>query len=185
MKKTNLFQISFDTQSKMTFKDFKELGKSDNNDQSEADFWSNLKKPNRTMPMPIYAIDNELSRYPKKWAYWNLNELTTKESLLQVSKIPGVTTPYTNFGQKFTSFGMHIEDSNMASINMHHEGADRYWYSIPSSDSQKLELYVQKQVPKSIECDSFIRHKSLLLSPEELSSTDIKFAKVNIPFGFL
>lgn len=110
-------------------------------------FWDNLQKRTvtcRKMPkrlLPIYAVDNELSRYPENWQFWNLNALTPQVSGLcsESVKIHGVNTPYVYFAMPFTAFAFHHEDSNVASINVHHGGASRIWYSVPSSNSEKLE----------------------------------------------
>lgn len=122
--------LRFDLERTMKFKDFKEMAAQKenglNHDQIEELFWAKeLPKQISKKSFPTYAIDNEMCRCPDSHEYWNLNKLTTNESILQVSRIPGVTTPFTNFGMNFTSFGAHIEDSNMGSINTHLEGAPR------------------------------------------------------------
>lgn len=115
--------------------------------ESEDLFWNDLKKRSVTKYqtskrlIPVYAIDNELSRYPKDWKWWNLNALTPQESGLcsESVKMPGINTPYLYYAMPFTAFALHHEDSNVGSINVHHGGARRIWYSVPSSNSKELE----------------------------------------------
>lgn len=105
-------------------------------------FWKNLKKPSsQSRTTLIYAVDNEISRFPKDWKWWNLNALTPEISGLSSASIemPGINRPFTYYAMSFTSFGMHHEDSNVGSINIHHGGATRVWYTVPSSNSEKLE----------------------------------------------
>lgn len=168
----------------MTYKQFREMECENshenlNSEQMEEMFWAELpKRMQSKKTKTIYSIDNEMSRYPSDWSIWNLNRLTTNESIIHVADIPGITKSFTNFGHRFTSFCLHIEDSNMASINVHHEGAPRQWYAVPSSNADKLEIHVQKNVPASIDCDKFIRHKTLLISPNDLAAAGIQYSKV-------
>lgn len=78
------YAINFHKESKLTLKEYKKLALSRNSNQSmdchaaEAQFWDHLKKPSAQAAnsMPIYAIDNDISRFRKEHKYWNLNELT-------------------------------------------------------------------------------------------------------------
>lgn len=105
-------------------------------------FWDNLRKlSSRTSETPIYAVDNEISRFPDNWKWWNLNALTTEISGLSSAsiKMPGINSPFSYYAMPHTTFAMHHEDSNSGSINIHHGGAARVWYSVPSSNAEKLE----------------------------------------------
>lgn len=105
-------------------------------------FWNHLKeRSSQTCKMPIYAVDNEISRFPDNWKWWNLNALTPEISCLSSPSIemPGINRPFSYYSMPHTSFGMHHEDSNVGSINIHHGGAAKIWYSVPSSNAEKLE----------------------------------------------
>lgn len=77
----------------------------------------------------------------------------------------------------FTAFGMHVEDSNMGSINIHHEGAPRTWYGVGSSNASALEELVQKNSTE-FDCDLFIRHKASLIPPKLMTANGIQYGKV-------
>lgn len=105
-------------------------------------FWKYVETRSDTSdPAPIYAIDNEMSRFPQDWNWWNLNALSPQISCLSSEsvKIPGINSPFVYYGMPWTAFALHHEDSNVESINIHHGGAIKVWYSIPSSNAAKLE----------------------------------------------
>lgn len=155
-------------------------------DQIQQLFWQNLDELATIRPIPekrvpIYATDNEFTRFPGDFQWFNLGAMTFKHSILHGScKMPGVNTPYVYYSMPFTSFALHHEDSNVASISIHHEGAAKTWYSVPSSNAMKLEEVVRHWTPKSIYCDTFIKHKTVLIPPEILRENNIDFAVVNI-----
>lgn len=81
-----------------------------------------------------------------------------------------------------TAFGVHHEDSNMGSMNCLHSGKPKTWYSIPSSQANKLEDFVQGEAKRTYNCDKFIRHKSTMIPPSVLRSNGIEFGKVKTLF---
>lgn len=82
-------------------------------------FWNELEKRSDTSlqtsnrPIPIYVIDNELSRFPQNWKWWNLNCLDRQVSGLSSEsvKLPGINTPFLYYGMPLTAFAFHHEDS--------------------------------------------------------------------------
>lgn len=176
--------LKFEKEEKMTLKEYKEIAMKQNSEQGgrydsvEAKFWQQLKKGGSKL-RPIYSIDNEITRYPDEYASWN--KLTNIESIIHNAngpQIPGVNSPYLNYGMKFCSFAIHCEDSYAGSINTLHEGEPRTWYTVPQSNAVQLENLVQTWTPRSISCDLFIRHKSVLIPPEILQLHGIQHAKV-------
>lgn len=96
--------------------------------QVQESFWQDLKirANERNAPVPIYAIDNEMSCFPKEWRYFNLSQMTADDSILNRlpgQLMPGVNTPFVYFSMANTAFGLHSEDSNVGSINVHHQGS--------------------------------------------------------------
>lgn len=178
--------LKFDKERKMTLKKYKEIAMKQNSephdhyDSTEAKFWQQLKKSGSKSQL-TYAIDNEITRYPDDFESWNLNKLTNIESIIHNAdgpQIPGVNSPYLNYGMKFCSFAMHCEDSYVGSINTLHEGEPRTWYTVPQSNAAQLENLVQNWTPRSIACDLFIRHKSVLIPPEILQLHGIQYGQV-------
>lgn len=151
-------------------------------------FWNDLKNRanSRRKKKILYAIDNETSLFPVDWPFWNINNLISTESVIsETHKIPGINTPFTNVSMPFTAFGIHCEDSNLASINVHHGGAPRQWYSVSSNHANKLEKLVQENTSTQFDCDLFIRHKSILIPPSMFDKNDIPLYKVGIFIYFL
>lgn len=143
-------------------------------------FWSILRGTLH-YEAPVYAIDNEKSLFPDSCLGWNLNKTTLKESIIHTPpKIPGINTPYLNFGMRYTSFEIHCEDSNLGSINKLHFGGAKMWYAVPESHAEQLEKLIQKNKMPGDTCDLIIRHKNSLVPPSELITNNIPFGKVKI-----
>lgn len=178
--------LKFEKEKQMTLKEFKIIAMKQNSerdgdfDSVEAKFWQQFKKGG-SKQQPIYSIDNEITRYPDEYTSWNLNKLSNIESIIHNAngpQIPGVNSPYLNYGMKYCMFAIHCEDSYAGSINTLHEGEPRTWYTVPQSNAAKLENLVQTWTPRSISCDLFIRHKSTIIPPEILQLHGIQYAKV-------
>lgn len=88
----------------------------------------------------------------------------------------GITKPYVYVGGPMTSFGIHIEDGNLASINYLHEGATKVWIIVPGAEGKKLESIIHENTFEL--CVQYIRHKTTIVSPSMLKENVIKFAKV-------
>lgn len=194
-RSSKMYRLKYETEKTMRLAEFKKEAESFEQPeltQSEREnlIWSGMRKccSNKTANAemnPTYAIDNEQSLFTNKFPYWNLNEITKNDSLIHGGEIiPGVNTPFLNFGMFGTCFGLHHEDSNLGSINKLHGGASKTWVSIPSSEAPKLEKFVHDAVPKSIStrCNRYIRHKAVMIPPSELEKHGIQFAKVSFLF---
>lgn len=143
-------------------------------DQKEAMLWSDITK--NTLK-PIYAMNNEVTRFPDEGCAWNMSDFKNGTVLIG-NRMPGINSPYVIYGMYGTCFGMHVEDSFMASININHEGADKTWYGFPSTEAQKIESLYKSEIAESSGCDLFIRHKSLMIPPQVLKDHGINFGKV-------
>lgn len=88
----------------------------------------------------------------------------------------GITSPYVYVGGPMTSFGIHIEDGDLCSINFLHEGAEKVWIIVPGSEGKKLEALINENT--SGLCANYIRHKTTIIPPCMLVANRIKFAKV-------
>ena len=81
-------------------------------------------------------------------------------------KLHGITEPYLYIGGFRTMFGWHVEDLNMASINLNHSGAPKFWYSISRRDFRKFETFVKNLFPEDfLRCSQFLRHKTVFINP--------------------
>lgn len=151
-------------------------------DEKEEKFWADLSidfdSENECGRVPIYAIDNEISLFPSNYTTWNLNKFQGG-SILSGEEMKGINTSYTNYGMYQTCFPMHVEDSNLASLNILHHGAPKTWYGVPASMATKLENIAKDDISKESGCDLFIRHKSLLYPPSVLRENGVDFGKVS------
>lgn len=93
--------------------------------------------------------------------------------------MPGIQIPFTYLGGPLSSFSYHLEDGNLGSVNYHHFGAPKLWYFIPKEENKKLERFVKK-ITKNINCDFYIRHKTIMIPPSVLHKNNIKFARVRL-----
>lgn len=148
-------------------------------DDIEDAFWENVEqRSNGKTENPFYAIDNEKSLFSNECTIWNQNTMTSDDSIIHKGdKLCGVNTPLWNKGMRFTAFGIHLEDSNLGSINELHHGQRKFWYSVPGEYGKRLAECVQS-VTKNDSCNLAIRHKDVIISPLELKKWNIPFAKV-------
>ncbi|XP_012086902.1 lysine-specific demethylase 5B isoform X2 [Jatropha curcas] len=92
---------------------------------------------------------------PKLWdeycsSPWNLNNLPKlKGSMLQAvhHNITGVMVPWLYIGMLFSSFCWHFEDHCFYSMNYHHWGEPKCWYSVPGHEVNAFEKVMRNSLP--------------------------------------
>lgn len=62
------------------------------------------------------------------------------------ARIEGVTHPMLYIGMRNSTFGWHVEDHHLGSINFNHQGAPKTWYGVGSDDAAKFEKVVREKV---------------------------------------
>ncbi|VFQ70792.1 unnamed protein product [Cuscuta campestris] len=85
---------------------------------------------------------------------WNLNNLPKlRGSMLQAvhQNIAGVMVPWLYIGMLFSSFCWHFEDHCFYSMNYHHWGDPKCWYSVPGSEVLAFEKVMRKSLPDLFE----------------------------------
>eukprot|EP00300_Choanocystis_sp_HF-7_P019006 c20205_g1_i3.p1 GENE.c20205_g1_i3~~c20205_g1_i3.p1 ORF type:complete len:217 (-),score=35.24 c20205_g1_i3:1393-2043(-) len=88
--------------------------------------------------------------------------------------LAGVTTAYLYFGTWLSSFAWHAEDMNLYSINFHHYGAPKIWYSIPTQYTAQFEQLAKELFPLNAqECSAFLRHKTCVIAPHLIRARGI------------
>lgn len=117
------------------------------------------------------------------WIEWKLelyirffNRFWLLQRSRKVFSMPGIQTPYTYVGGALSSFGFHLEDGNLSSINFNHSGTPKMWYIKPKEERQKLEKFCKK-ITKKVNCDFYLRHKTIMIPPSVLQKNNIKFCK--------
>ncbi|CAN4077732.1 unnamed protein product [Withania somnifera] len=81
---------------------------------------------------------------------WNLNNLPKLPgSMLRAvhHSIAGVMVPWLYIGMLFSSFCWHFEDHCFYSMNYHHWGEPKCWYSVPGSEAQAFEKVMRNSLP--------------------------------------
>ncbi|KAK2664046.1 hypothetical protein Ddye_002620 [Dipteronia dyeriana] len=81
---------------------------------------------------------------------WNLNNLPKlKGSMLQTvhHNITGVMVPWLYVGMLFSAFCWHFEDHCFYSMNYHHWGEPKCWYSVPGSEAGAFEKVMRNSLP--------------------------------------
>ncbi|XP_050375974.1 lysine-specific demethylase JMJ17 [Argentina anserina] len=81
---------------------------------------------------------------------WNLNNLPKlKGSVLRAihNNITGVMVPWLYMGMLFSSFCWHFEDHCFYSMNYHHWGEPKCWYSVPGSEASAFEKVMRNSLP--------------------------------------
>lgn len=98
---------------------------------------------------PLSSIeDNEWDEYCA--SPWNLNNLPKLQgSMLRAvhHNIAGVMVPWLYIGMLFSSFCWHFEDHCFYSMNYHHWGEPKCWYSVPGSEASAFEKVMRNSLP--------------------------------------
>ncbi|XP_051119104.1 lysine-specific demethylase JMJ17 [Andrographis paniculata] len=85
---------------------------------------------------------------------WNLNNLPRlQDSILRTvhQNIAGVMVPWLYIGMLFSSFCWHFEDHCFYSMNYHHWGEPKCWYSVPGKDIHAFEKVMRSTLPDLFE----------------------------------
>lgn len=192
LSENKVYRWYIKSECQMTIKEFRiASSKFENETQTSAknmedQCWDNVElRSTVEVATPIYGLDNEKSLYPENFEPWNLNKISPNVSIIHgTGKIRGVNTPYWNMGMKFAAFGLHLEDSNLGSINQLLSGEKRIWYAIPARYGKELAEYIQTKARKDDDdadgCGLIIRHKDTLMAPSALAKVKIPFAKVSV-----
>lgn len=181
-----LFDISFNTcKTPMKYANFvkcsKAVSKYLETPSDESTFLKGIETYTTTnIPAPHYAIDIPISLFPSDCNTWNINKFTAASSIIHDTEyfdtLLGINTSYTYLGMDYTTFGFHIEDANLNSINYMHQGGSKSWTVVAYKNQQKLEAAIKKISP--YQCPNILRHKHLIISHEFLKENDIPFTVV-------
>ncbi|KIW54625.1 hypothetical protein PV05_06974 [Exophiala xenobiotica] len=95
------------------------------------------------------------------------------EPLLNISLIDGLNKVYWYAGEEGSGSPFHCEDWKLYSYNLVLYGW-KLWIMIRLSHTKKFEAFIRKCCPSN-SCDQFVRHNSLLVSPETLQKHGIEF----------
>lgn len=122
------------------------------------------------------------SNYDYVSSQWNLNNLPyLSPCLLNViqAKINGINVPWMYFGQLFSTFCWHNEDSYLSSINYQHTGAPRTWYGVPGTATELLEKAFQDNVPLAFKGREELTQMLItMLSPRALRAAGVDVYRV-------
>ncbi|XP_024879390.1 lysine-specific demethylase 4A-like isoform X2 [Temnothorax curvispinosus] len=188
--KQGLYQQINIQKKSMTVQEYSKLANSDryatprhfDYEDLERKYWKNI-----TYVAPIYGADVSGSLTDPDVKVWNINHLGT--ILDYVNKdygisIDGVNTAYLYFGMWKTTFAWHTEDMDLYSINYLHFGAPKTWYAIPPEHGRRLERLANGFFPTNYQsCQSFLRHKMSLISPQILRQYSIPCNKITQEAG--
>ncbi|XP_043244592.1 nascent polypeptide-associated complex subunit alpha, muscle-specific form-like [Amphibalanus amphitrite] len=148
----------------------------------ERRYWKNV-----TYVSPIYGADVCGSLTDPDCDVWNINRLGTILDYVDEDyglSIAGVNTAYLYFGMWKTTFAWHTEDMDLYSINYLHYGAPKSWYAVPPAHGWRLEQLAAAMFPtESRQCPAFLRHKSILLSPQLLKKHGVPFNRITQEAG--
>lgn len=109
-------------------------------------YGSGFPRSNDKRPESVDAeVWNEYCNSP-----WNLNNLPKlKGSMLRAvhHSIAGVMVPWLYIGMLFSAFCWHFEDHCFYSMNYHHWGEPKCWYSVPGSEASAFEKVMRSCLP--------------------------------------
>jgi histone demethylase JARID1 len=123
--------------------------------------------------LPGYADEEErhYAEHP-----WNINNMPRcASSVLRYlpgqggELITGVMVPWLYVGSCLSAFCWHVEDHALCSVNYHHMGAPKVWYTVPARATAALEEAVRDALPHLVEANPRLLYQLVTaLSPAEL-----------------
>jgi len=140
-------------------------------------FWRSLSS---STSAPMYGADNIGSLFEEyKLDGWNLNKI---DSLLlhglDGKLLGGITSSMLYFGMWRSMFGWHTEDMELNSVNYLHHGAPKVWYAVPPAAANRLESLARSHFgDEANSCREFMRHKNIMMSPMQLKSSGVPYAR--------
>jgi hypothetical protein len=92
-------------------------------------------------------------------------------------EIPGLNTPYLYISSdNYTPTGMHVEDALTGSANLVVAGAPKDWLIVARGSVEKFEGLTRRLFRKEAgTCNQFVRHISVIYSPQLLKDNNIEF----------
>lgn len=120
----------------------------------------------------------EVDRWDKYCASpWNLNNLPKLQgSMLQAvhHNIAGVMVPWLYIGMLFSSFCWHFEDHCFYSMNYHHWGEPKCWYSVPGSEASAFEKVMRNSLPDLFDAQPDLLFQLVtMLNPSVLQENNV------------
>ncbi|XP_049378472.1 uncharacterized protein LOC125843295 [Solanum stenotomum] len=113
---------------------------------------------------------------------WNLNNLPKLPgSMLRAvhHSIAGVMVPWLYIGMLFSSFCWHFEDHCFYSMNYHHWGEPKCWYSVPGSEAQAFEKVMRNSLPDLFDAQPDLLFQLVtMLNPRVLQENGVPVYKV-------
>nr|GEV73798.1 lysine-specific demethylase 5B [Tanacetum cinerariifolium] len=108
---------------------------------------------------------------------WNLNNLPKLQgSMLRAvhHNIAGVMVPWLYIGMLFSSFCWHFEDHCFYSMNYHHWGEPKCWYSVPGSEAGAFEKVMRNSLPDLFDAQPDLLFQLVtMLNPSVLQENNV------------
>jgi histone demethylase JARID1 len=109
-------------------------------------------------------------------APWNVCNMPFQpaSALRHVEKTTGISVPWLYFGMCLSAFCWHVEDHHFYSVNFHHWGDPKVWYSIPAAASARFEAVMKAKLPHLFAAQPDLLHCLVtLVSPATLKAAGI------------
>ena len=126
------------------------------------------------------AKDDPCEDAPEQRRYadspWNVCNMPYNPSscLKHVEATTGITVPWLYFGMTLSTFCWHVEDHHFYSVNYHHFGDPKVWYSIPAEYSSKFEEVMRRRLPHLFAAQPDLLHSLVtIMSPAALKEEGI------------
>ena len=86
--------------------------------------------------------------------------------LEKLGDVSGVSSPWGYAGTRGSTFPVHMEDSNLGSVNYLLDGKPKIWFVVHPADRDKFVFGLKKLYPKEYKkCSQYHRHKNLFVNP--------------------
>ncbi|EOY10093.1 Transcription factor, putative [Theobroma cacao] len=114
----------------------------------EKEYWHEMGRGNNKVEYAVNIDGSAFSSDPNDQLGQSKGNLKTLPKLpnstlrLLSYSIPGVTEPMLYIGMIFSTFAWHVEDHYLYSINYHHSGAPKSWYSVPGTSAPEFHKVV-------------------------------------------
>ena len=142
-------------------------------------YWEFVETNNGAVEVE-YGNDLDIKKFgtgfvPEAKHPWDFNKLPSKSMLkLLFRDFPGLNTPWLYLGMMFATFCWHVEDHALFSVNVHHAGAPKTWYGIPSTKARDFERALLEHAPEAFKENPDLIHQLVaLLSPSQCKLADV------------
>lgn len=197
---SGVFYMTATSCKRSTYESFKDVCQTENEKNSENSSLKGINEPfeyikkywSNMVPTKKQLKNERVERYAYEWKSTtlfddrikklNLSNLDNAlDKTLEQQIYFGINTTMILVGGIETTFPWHTEDDDLASINYHHDGDDKYWVFVWPESREDFVAAAKRDFAsfESIPCSNPLKHKRYFTDLEWLKKNNIRFSVVS------